>query len=367
VPQLPLRRLFFGPPAAPDRVGLYTFWFRGHNNARYSELFPRLARLDYHLLTFTDQRLLRGLQYKTWRATHEAIDPLVFRAAGRRYRALLTTDPAQIALFPGPVVCDVDDPKYSPQELELLARPNVRAYVVTAERAARRYEELGLHTPWHVVPQGAGLSSVSAEQIAAVRAARRDVPLVVGYVAAWLLWEGDRGGTNPLYNVEHLLGLWKEIHERVPEAKLWLIGGASKRVRRLLAGRDDIVVFGRLPRDRSLAHVANFDIGLYPRAVDGGIRSAKIAEYLGFGVPTVSYDYEVTSELRDSGAGVLVATPREFVASVERLARDEDERRRLGAAALVAGRERDWDVLAARFAEILDERLPAGATATSPG
>jgi glycosyltransferase involved in cell wall biosynthesis len=363
MPQLPLRRLFFGPPATRDRIGLYTFWFRGHNNARYSELFPRLARLDYHLLTFTDQRLLRGLQYKTWRATHQATDPLVLKAASRRYGALLTTDPAQIALFAGPVVCDVDDPKYSPEEVELLARPNVRGYVVTAERAARRFEELGLRTPWYVVPQGAGLSSVTEEEIAAVRETRRDVPLVVGYVAAWLLWEGDRGGGNPLYNVEHLVSLWNEIHERVPEAKLWLIGGASNRVRRLLADGDDVVLFGRLPRNRSLAHVANFDIALYPRAVDQGIRSAKIAEHLGFGVPTVSYDYEVTSELRDTGAGVLVRTPREFVGAVERLARDEGERRRLGAAALAAGRERDWDVLAARFAEILDERLPAGTAA----
>src|SRR5207244_2985018 len=83
--------------------------------ARYSELFPRLARLDYHLLTFTDQRLLRGLEYKTWRATQGVSDRLALRAAMHRYRALLTTDPAQIALFPGPVVCDVDDPRYSPQ------------------------------------------------------------------------------------------------------------------------------------------------------------------------------------------------------------------------------------------------------------
>src|SRR5439155_15585778 len=148
MPQLPIRRLLFGRPAGPERIGLYTFWFRGHNNARYAELFPRLARLDYYLLTFAEQRLIRGLQYKTWRLTRARTDPIALRALGCRYRALLATDPAQVAQFPGPVVCDVDDPKYSSAEVELLSRPNVRAYVVTAERAARRFEELGLQTPW---------------------------------------------------------------------------------------------------------------------------------------------------------------------------------------------------------------------------
>jgi glycosyltransferase involved in cell wall biosynthesis len=356
--QPPLRRLLLGPRAAPERIAHYTFWFRGHNNARYAELLPRLERVDSYRVTIAEQRLLRGIQYKAWRLTHGRTDPLVLRAAARRYRALLATDTAHVALFAGPVVCDVDDPRFSEQEAELLSRPNVRAYVVTAERAARRFEQLGVRTPWYVVPQGAGLSSVRPEEIEAVRESRRDVPLVVGYVAAWILVEGDRGGANPLYNVEHLLELWDEIHERVPEARLWLIGGASDRVRRRLAGRDDVALLGRLPRSTSLAHVASFDVGLYPRAVDQGVRSAKIAEYLGFGVPTVSYDHEVTSELRETGAGVLVRTPREFVAAVERLALDEGERRRVAAAALAAGRERDWDLLAARFAAILDEHLP---------
>ena len=144
----------------------------------------------------------------------------------------------------------------------------------------------------------------------------------------------------------------------MPGAQLWLIGGVSARVRSRCGGRDDVLLLGRLPRTAALAHVANFDIALYPRARDQGIQSAKIAEYMGLGVPTVSYDYEVTAELRESGAGVLVGTPREFVGAVERLTRDEAERRRLAEAARAAGAARDWDVLAARYGEILDRYLP---------
>ena len=84
---------------------------------------------------------------------------------------------------------------------------------------------------------------------------------------------------------------------------------------------------------------------------------------MGLGVPTVSYDYEVTAELRENGAGVLVETPREFVAAVERLARDDAERGRVAEAARAAGAARDWDVLAARYGKILDRYLPLDSSA----
>src|SRR5205814_6518995 len=137
----------------------------------------------------------------------------------------------------------------------------------------RRYEELGVRKPYHVIPQGVGLGSLREDDRTAVARERRtDSRVVVGYAAAWLLTAGDRGGDNPMYNVDHLLGLWDEILMRVPAAQLWLLGEPSERVARRLAARDDVVLFGRVPRDRVLAHVAHFDIALYPRTADRGIQ-----------------------------------------------------------------------------------------------
>jgi glycosyltransferase involved in cell wall biosynthesis len=357
--RLPLRRLVFGHRPGPERIFFHNLWFRGHNNPRYAELLPRLDRLDPYLVVLPDQRLLRGVAYRAARATKPARDATVFRAAAKRYRYLFTADNEQIALFPGPAVADVDDPTFSLREVELLARPNLAAYVVTAERAGRRFEQLGVEKPWHVIPQGVSLGEVSDAARAEVAARHRsDGEVVVGYMAAWLLSEQDRGGDNPLYNVDHLLELWDEIRARVPKARLWLLGGPSERVRARCAGRSDVVLLGRVPRDRVLAYAANFDLALYPRTADQGIRSVKVAEYMGMGVPTVSYDYEVTADLRETGAGVLVETPREFVEAVERLAKDEPERRRIAEAARAAGRARDWDVLGREYGELLDRYLP---------
>ena len=357
--RLPLGRLVAGPFPAPQRIFYTNIWFRGHNNPRYAELLPRLERLDPYLLVCSDRRIVRGLQYRALRATRHVRDPLLFAAASRRYRWMFTTDNEQIRHFKGPVVSDVDDPRYTEREVELLNRPNLAAYVVTAERAARRFEELGVRKPWHVIPQGVSLRSLSERDAKEVAQRwRSDGKLVVGYMAAWLLTSEDRDGDNPLYNVDHLLELWDEIHTRAPTAQLWLIGGPSERVRRRCESRNDIVIFGRLPRDRVLSHVANFDIALYPRTKDQGIQAAKVAEYMGLGIPTVSYDFKVTEVLRETGAGILVPGRREFVEAVVRLATDEAERGKVAAAARRAGAKLDWDVLAERYErEILDRYL----------
>jgi glycosyltransferase involved in cell wall biosynthesis len=357
--RLPLRRLLTGPPPGAGRILYHNVWSREHENPRYSELLPRLERLDRYLIVLPPGRLARGAAFRLLAATRPTRERAVLGLAGRRYRSMFTTANAQISLFAGAVVADVDDPSFADDEVRRLRLPNVRAYVVTAEEAVARFAELGVETPAHVVPQGVDLASLSREDVGEIgRRYRRDGELVVGYLSAWLLAREDRGGENALYNVEHLLELWERIRERVPTARLWLLGGASPRIRERLRGRDDVLVLGRVPRDRVLAHVGNFDVALYPRAADQGVRSVKIAEYLGAGVATVSYDYAVTADLRAAGAGLLVGSPREFVDAVAALAADEGERRRLGVAAAAAGRARDWAVLAREYAAILERYLP---------
>lgn len=355
---LPLRRLVSGPAPPPDRIFFTSVWFRDHNNPRYAELLPRLGRLDPYLFVCSGDRVVRGLQYRSYRWSTPVRVPVLLQLAGRRYRNLFTASNEQVPWFPGPVVADVDDPFFTEREVELLSSPNLAAYVVTAERAGRRLQSLGVDKPYHVIPQGISLRTVTPELIESAGRRRRTGEVVVGYMAAFLLSAGDRGGDSPLYNVDHLLDLWEEIHVRAPDARLWLVGGASARVRERVGARADITLFGRLARDQALAHTANFDIALYPRTRDQGVRAAKVAEYMGLGVPTVSYDFEVTAELRETGAGVLVPTPRSFVDAVVALARDGAARHALAAAAQTAGRTRDWDLLARRYeTEILDRYL----------
>lgn len=358
--RLPLRRLLWGPPPSPDRILFHSLWFRGHNNARWVGLISRLERLDRYHITLSALRPIRGAQFRMLRRTQPTWYRWMFAAAYRRgYRSLFLNDREQIDYFEGKIVADCDDPHFGEKEVERLNRSNVVACVAVTEEMARRYEELGVRKPYHIIPHGVELRFLTPDKVAEVRRRyRADGEVVMGYQAAWLLSHGDRNGDDPRFSVDHLLDMWEEIRTRVPGARLWLLGTASDRVRRRCEGRDDIVVFGRLEPEDLLSHVANFDIALYPRTGDHGtFQTTKVVEYMGCGVPTVSYDYEITSHLRDANAGVLVKTPREFVAAVEALAGDESRRAELAAAASVAGAAHDYDVLARQYAEILDRYL----------
>ena len=164
-----LRRVLWGPPAGRERVLFHGTWFKGHNNQRYAWLLPRLRRVDACLLVCSDRRPVRGLQIRALNASGPLRNRTTLAAAGKRYRALLAADRNQIAHFPGPVVADCDDPKFTDREVELLRRPNLRAYVVVNERVADEYRRLGVDKPCYVIPHGVSLASVSGARAAEVR------------------------------------------------------------------------------------------------------------------------------------------------------------------------------------------------------
>jgi glycosyltransferase involved in cell wall biosynthesis len=272
----------------------------------------------------------------------------------RRHPYAFVNDVHQLPYVRVPAFVDIDDFDFSAKSAALLRQSTAVGYTTTAESAARRLEELGVDLPWEIVPQGAAVDRLDPKEVAEFA---HDGP-VVGYVAAFLLLPGDRGGTNPLYDVTHLLDLWDAILQRVPDAQLWLVGGASARLRKRVADRPDIRLFGRVDRRRVFSLLANFDVAVYPRHVDQGIRAAKIAEYLAAGLPIVAYDHLVVDDVRKAGAGKFASNPAEFADAVATLLTDEPERARLAAAAAAEGAKRDWRVLADRYNALLDRSLP---------
>jgi glycosyltransferase involved in cell wall biosynthesis len=353
-------RLVLGASPAAGRIAYYNLWFRRHNNRRSEELVPRLDRVDPYLFRCPDRQPLRGMGYRMWRRSRPIGDRAVLSALARRYGQLFSTDVEQVAHFDGDVVVDIDDPRFTERECELLSRPNVRAYVVTGPRAAELFREAGVPTPVEIVPQGVDLSSVTAERVEAVSAQRRSDALVVGYAASWLLTAGDRGGDRPTSNIDHLLALWDEIHAAAPDVELWLCGGTSDAVRALCARRPSIRVFGWIPPSDVLAHVANFDVALYPRPAEDrpGVRAIKVAEYVALGVPTVAYDHPATALVGEAGAGVLVDDAQAFVAETVALLHDPARRRQLGERGREHGAAFSWNNLAATYNALLDTYLP---------
>ncbi len=343
----------------PDRIFHTNIWFKSVNNARYESLLPYFDRVDSLMLVCSDRRITRGLQFRALDATIGLHGRAIFDMAKRIYRYGFITNLKHLPFIGFPVVVDMDDPVFTEREIATLrSSRQVVSLVVTNEVAADRYRQLGLTMPIHVI--GHGLRPFEVDPITAqkVRGRKRPGELTVGYVAAWHLTEKDRG-SNPLYNVDHLIDeLWPKVVAACPRARLWLVGGVGRALGRKLENRQDIELTGHVPAEAVPAYLAAFDVGIYPRRIAHERSSVKVAQFVGCAVPVVGYRGVPTELISRWECGLIVDSADDFAASVVRLLDDVSLRSRLSARARAAACQVDWNVLGGRYARFLDEVLP---------
>jgi glycosyltransferase involved in cell wall biosynthesis len=90
-------------------------------------------------------------------------------------------------------------------------------------------------------------------------------------------------------------------------------------------------------REEEVAQMQRLDVGLYPLPDDDwvlGKAGLKVIQYMAFGLPSVSSNIGTAIwQVKDGVNGFLVDTPEQWLETLERLCRDPELRRRIGAAA----------------------------------
>ncbi|PTQ58282.1 glycosyltransferase involved in cell wall biosynthesis [Sphingomonas aurantiaca] len=121
--------------------------------------------------------------------------------------------------------------------------------------------------------------------------------------------------------------IFQELARRV-DYKLIVIGNFSYD----LPGVDLEVL--SWSRKEEVAQMQRLDIGVYPLPDDDwvlGKAGLKVIQYMAFGLPSVSSAIgTATQQVTDGIDGFLVDTPEQWLATLERLCRDPDLRRRIG-------------------------------------
>ena len=241
------------------------------------------------------------------------------------------------------------------------ARPNLKAYVVTAERAARRYEELGVDKPYHVIPQGVSLSSLTDEQVAEPRrpGARPARSSSAGWprtcsppATATATGRSTTSTTCSSSGTRCTRGSRRggsgSSAARASACGKRVAGRRRHRPLRPAAARAGPRGRGELRPRRLPAHAGHGHPGGQGRRVHRPRRADRLLRLRGDGEPprdrarACSCRRRASSSTRSSGS-----------------AEDEAARAELAAAARRAGAALDWDVLARRYEEeILDRYLP---------
>jgi glycosyltransferase involved in cell wall biosynthesis len=335
-----------------NRIAWAGAWSRGHNNARYAELLPRLANVDRFYVDMHPWWPVRGIRRRIWL-------PLLLSWVGMRYPLILATDWRQIGRIRNRVVCDHDDPVYSAGEIAALARPNVAAVVVTTGTVRNNLRERGVRAPIEVIPQGVAWTPRDPERIRDIRRRwlRSEDEVVVGLHQPHFEFSAElrEGAVNQMYAVDALLAAMDEARRSDPRLVLWLIGRPSAKVAEFAADRPWLRLPGYRDRSTLLDYVAAFDIGAYPRAGDiRGWGSIKVLEYLACGIPTVGFDVGEMEPVRAAGAGIIVPDTPSFAKALVSLARDPNARRRMGEQGARAAVPYRWDALSTKYIALLN-------------
>ncbi|MCB1958236.1 MAG: glycosyltransferase family 1 protein, partial [Rhodocyclaceae bacterium] len=161
------------------------------------------------------------------------------------------------------------------------------------------------------------------------------------------------GRLAPEKNLAATLRIFDAIRERVPAARLVLVGDGPSRAP-LQAERPDVVFAGMRHGEDLAAHYASGDLFLFPSRTEtfGNVT----LEAMASGLPVVAYDYAGAAELIRDGVNGIVA-PFDDEAELRKRAVDaavaRDDARAIGRAARKVAEGHDWDRINDAFAAAL--------------
>lgn len=337
---------------ARNRIAWAGAWSRDYNNVRYAEFLPRFSNVDCFYIDMHPSWIIRGFRRRIWL-------PLLVAWLGFRYRLLFCTDWKQIGLIRNRVVCDHDDPMFTPEEISALNKPNVVTVVVTLEEIRTQLIERGVRNPIVVIPQGITDKAIDKNRVAAIRAKWTTEPgeIVVGLHQPRFILSSElpERSSDPTYAIDALLDILTEARKKERRLVLWLVGEASAKITQMAKANPWIRLVGYQPRMELLNYVAGFDIGVYPRPPEMILRgSIKVLDYMACGVPVVGYKSGGMKPVIDGQAGIVADDAPSFVAALVSLARDGDQRMRMGDKGRKAVQQYSWEFLSVQYRNLLE-------------
>jgi hypothetical protein len=211
---------------------------------------------------------------------------------------------------------DFDDPNYTLNDVETikdwetkqLKKNKYSKLVFTNTYAKDFFESKGITSEAYVIPQGHSSQISIRSSSDAIKASE----LKIVYVSPIIATTGDQEEGHVNWDITSFI---ENIWLKLPNAsgiQLHLIGDVRKNVRLKLTGTN-VIYHGLVPIQECGKIMNSLDIGIYPRTQDNFRQAQKIVEYLGAGLPILTYDLVDTSLVKDFNCGWVVQHSSEFI------------------------------------------------------
>jgi glycosyltransferase involved in cell wall biosynthesis len=165
------------------------------------------------------------------------------------------------------------------------------------------------------------------------------------------------GRLAPEKNLDTLIAAFDGIRQRVPRARLVVVGDGQLRAR--IGERcPGAIMAGQRTGDDLAAHYASADLFLFPSLTEtfGNVTTEAMAS----GLPVVAFDYAAAGRLIRSGENGLLAPYEDTAAFIDGavvLASDRSRARAIGRRARATACDCGWDAVVERFEAVLGSVL----------
>ena len=315
------------------------------NSPRFTPLFDENNLRDTRIVTFN------GLRIQKTDKILLTLFKLAQKMSSRKlstYKWFHTTDYRNKVLTNQ--FLHLDDPDYSPSEqlhlsrwAERLKKHNLRAVIICTNYHTANYLR-GINGMFEIriLPQGFTKISSSSNSDG-----KESKGFSCSYSSPYIDYKGDRHEAHTAWGAKTLIDeILPLLEKRKPEIKVNLIGRLGQNARMAVSQFTNVQCHGLVGVEENARILRATNLGIYPRKFDHKRSVQKITEYIGAGLPVVTFDLVDTSLVKEFGVGISVETSEEFVDAIIGLSENRNHYIDLCKKAKLLSKTLSWDYLA---------------------
>lgn len=222
-------------------------------------------------------------------------------------------------------VLHIDDPIYSMEELQQirdwitrLRNQSLTGFVVVTNEFTQQYFSSRISDlTVEIIEQG-------FTQVKSNSTIKKEIFACV-YSSPFIDYGKDRHANHSTWSAKILIdSIIPLLLDTDPKIEIHLIGKLGNDARRRIADLPNVVAHGYLNRFENATLMQSCHVAIYPRTVDHLRAVQKIAEYIGAGLPIVTFRLVDTELVTKLNLGISVENPAEFARAILLLKSDAE-------------------------------------------
>lgn len=220
----------------------------------------------------------------------------------------------------------IDDPEYSEREMQRILF--MQAYLRTNSKKLKLVFTNEFSKTWYEsrIPNLESLTLSQGYTNVSISQNRPTDVFICAYSSPYIDFIGDKHEHHSTWGAKLLIGkIIPDLLEKDPSIEIHLMGKLGKNAQKMISNFPNVKVHGLVDVRKNAQLLQGAHIGLYPRTFDHRRSVQKIFEYIGAGLPIITFKLVDTEIVDREHLGISVENVEDFVSSIISLKANTEE------------------------------------------